>query len=338
MLVDAHSHLVPESVFGALPAGVQAQRMDELDQIGIVVDGGRGAGRGAGRSLRDLNAHRRMQERRGIDVSLVGPWIDMVKGPVDSEIQHQLCRTLNEHLAGAVQGAEHTRFLAALPDLDGGRAADELSAAMARGAVGGMLTANPERGTLARGDLDRLWQEAVNVQAPLVIHPGQYRPSERLAPFFMVNIVGNPFETTLAVGSLLGAGVVDRYPDLRLVLVHGGGFFPYQYARMDAVFGRWSVYAATSKGFENGPRAKQPPSEYLRWFYYDTVLYDTPPLRYLLELVGPDRVLAGSDCPFAITDDRPFSRPESLGLGPQETSKVLGANAVELFNLPDGNV
>jgi aminocarboxymuconate-semialdehyde decarboxylase len=316
---------MPTAAFGALPAGLEAVHDDRLDEIALRVAsrGGR-QGRGAPPTLRELHRHRAAQQARGVDVSIAGPWIDMVKAPLDPATQADWCAAINVALAAATRGTGHTRFLAALPDLDGGAAADALERAIAAGAVGGMLCANPARGTLARADLDPLWAAAERLKAPLVVHPGEFEPPARLDEFFMVNLVGNPFETTLAVGALLGARVPERFPDLTIVLVHGGGFFPYQFGRLD-------------HGFRHAPQLAglrtRPPSEYLRWFAYDTVLFDDAPTRYLLDLVGPDRVLAGSDCPFAMTDHRPFAVPERLGLDAADAEKVLSTNAVELFGL-----
>ena len=302
-----HSHLVPAAALARVPAAVDLK-----------------AGRQAPPELQSLDTHRSIQAQRKVDVSLIGPWIDMVKATDDAESQHAWCRVLNEELAAAVHGTTHSRFLAALPDADGGRAASALEQAVEAGAVGGMLAANPSHGTLARPDFDALWERAAGLKVPLVLHPGDFVPPPRLGDHFMVNLVGNPFETTLAVGTLLAAGVPERHADLRLVLVHGGGSFPYQYGRLDAGFARWPALAALRR---------PPPSEYLRWFHYDTVLFDDAPTRYLLDLVGDERVMAGSDCPFTMSDDRPFTAPDRLGLDPAATARVLGDNAQRLFNL-----
>jgi aminocarboxymuconate-semialdehyde decarboxylase len=323
-VIDVHSHLMPERAFERVPRGMRAERVGGADEIRLVLPAPRGAGRGAPPDLRRLELHRWRQAARGVDLSLVGPWIDMVKAPNDAAAQQAWCRVLNEELAAATGSSGHTRWLAALPDLDGARAAEELERAAGAGAAGGTLAANPEHGTLARGDLEWLWRAAVRLRMPLVVHPGEFQPPPRLGDHFMVNLVGNPFETSLAVGSLLAAGVPERHPELAVVLVHGGGFFPYQYGRMAAGFARW-------------PRLRElerrSPAELLRWFHYDTVLFEDPPLRYLLDLVGDDRVLAGSDCPFAMTDARPFEAPERLGLGPEARDRVLGGNAARLFRL-----
>lgn len=323
--VDVHAHLMPTAAFGALPAGLEAVPDEERGEIALRVAARDDAvGRGAPVALRELGEHRERQRARGVDVSLVGPWIDMVKAPVDVATQTAWCAAINASLAAATEDAAHTRFLAALPDLDGGAAAEALEHALDLGAVGGALSANPERGSLARSDLDALWAAAERRGAALLIHPGEFAPPPRLREFFMVNLVGNPFETTLAVGSLLGARVPERFGDLRLVLAHGGGFFPYQFGRFD-------------HGFRHHPKlqghAGRPPRDHLRWFRYDTVLFDDEPTRYLLDLVGVDRVLAGSDCPFAMHDHRPFEVPERLGLGDADRALVAGGNAVDLFRL-----
>jgi aminocarboxymuconate-semialdehyde decarboxylase len=323
--VDVHAHLMPTPLFDALPAGLAPRRDDERGEIALEVAARDGAvGRGAPEDLRELDVHAARQRERGVDLSLIGPWIDMVVAPVDARTQTALCRTINRHLAAVVDGRGDAEALAALPDLDGGAAADVLAEALEAGAVGGMLAANSADGTLARADLDVLWEAAERLGAPLVLHPGAFRPPPRQREFFLVNLVGNPYETTLAVGSLLGAEVPDRFGGLDLLLVHGGGFFPYQFARMDAGFRRWPGLRG---------RSGRPPGEHLRWFHYDTVLFDDAPTRYLLDLVGADRVLAGSDCPFTMSDHRPFEVPESLGLDARGRRRVLGANAVELFGL-----
>jgi aminocarboxymuconate-semialdehyde decarboxylase len=316
---------MPTPLFDRLPAGLDLRADDAGNRAISVQARGGETGRPAVPSLQDHADHRRSQKARGVDRSLIGPWIDMIVAPVDAATQIRLCRVVNEALAEAVIGED--RFLAALPDLDGAAAADVLAEALELGAVGGMLSTNTENGTLSRPDLDHVWGAAERLGAPIVLHPGAFKPSSKMAEFFLVNLVGNPFETTLAVGSLLGAEVPDRFGDLRLVLVHGGGAFPYQYARMDAGFTRWP-------GLKD--RSGRPPGDYLRWFHYDTVLFDDAPTRYLLDLVGDDRVLAGSDCPFTMSDHRPFEDPAGLGLDSAGTARVLGGNAIALFGLDQG--
>jgi aminocarboxymuconate-semialdehyde decarboxylase len=290
--VDVHAHLMPDAAFDGVPAPLEAVTNDAGERAVRSPDRPE-LGRGAPADLRSLSDHRARQAARGVDVSLVGPWVDQVKAPLDPGVQAAWCRAINAGLAAACAGQGHSRWLAALPDLDGALAAEVLA-------------------------------EAAHL--PIVVHPGEYHVPERLRDFFLVNLVGNPFETTLAAASLLARGVPDRFAELRLVLVHGGGFLPYQFGRLDAGFDRWPGLRGV---------ATSSPRDHLAWFAYDTVLFDDAPTRYLLDLVGPERVLAGSDCPFTMADHRPFEAPGGLGLGPAETEAVLGGNARALFRLDD---
>ena len=323
MRVDVHCHLMPDDAFDAVPAPMSVKEPRPGERA-VRAPGREQLGRGAPSNLRSIGEHRELQASRGVDLSIIGPWIDQVKAPLDGSLQAAWCRVINTATTRACAGTGHSRWLAAVPDLDGALAADVLAEAGESGTVGAMLAANPDVGTLARADFDHLWAAAERLRLPVVLHPGEYQVPERLRDLFMVNLVGNPFETTLAAASLLGRAVPDRFPDLRIVLVHGGGFLPYQYARIGAGFERWPLLRGV---------ATSSPAEYLRWFSYDTVLFDDAPTRYLLDLVGPDRVLAGSDCPFTMSDHRPFELPDTLGLGPAETGRVLGRNALELFGI-----
>ena len=319
--IDVHAHMIPHGVFDRLPTGME--RVEYANgTVGVTV-GDRDAGRGVASAARHLHEHRERQAARGIDVSLISPWVKMVKAPDVAQLQIPWCRAINDELSRVTSDVAHSRYLAALPDLDGGAAADVLAEAVAGGAVGGILAANSEAGHLGRGELDPLWREASRLQVPLVIHPGYFTPPPGIASA-AVNTVAYTYETTLAAFHLIDADIPSRFPDLSLLLVHGGGYLPYQYARI-------STGIARARG-GNGVYADLPP-DYLRWFFYDAALFDGAPVRYLTDLVGPDRVLAGTDCPLGMTDDLAFRDPDSLGLDAEALTAVLGGNAARIFRL-----
>lgn len=320
-VVDVHGHLVPDQVYDQVPEGMTVVHRDESDKA-VVVDGVRG--RFASVALRDVDTRQRAQADRGVDISIVGPWIDVVKAALSPPTQTKWCQTLTDALADAARGRDDLRFLAALPDLDGGAAAEELSRAVELGAVGGLLASKPQRDGLDADHFVPLWAAAERLDVPLMLHPGYFQPPAETRDYFLANSVGNPYETTLAVGRLIGADVPGRFPDLHLVLTHAGGFFPYQYGRLDAAFRRWP---------RNREVQRRMPADLLRWFWYDTVLFSDEPTRYLLDLVGHDRVLAGTDCPFAMADYRPFEVPDYLGLDAAAATAVLGGNALDLFHV-----
>jgi aminocarboxymuconate-semialdehyde decarboxylase len=323
--VDIHTHLIPQISFDRIPDGLRSERLSSGGEFNLVADGIRSLGRGVPLDLRDIDRHRARQTEHGIDVSIIGPWMDAVKMPLDPRLQRKWCRVLNETFVDVVHEPNRSRFVAALPDLDGGAAAMELEFAAEHGAVGGMLAANPELGTLARRDFDPLWATAERLGLPIILHPASVELDSRMRQHQANILVGNPFETTMAALSLIAGRVPERFPDLKIVLVHGGGFFPYQYGRMLAGFHRWPELDATNLSAA---------IEYVKWFYYDTVLFERPPLKYLLEVAGVDHVLAGSDCPFPMTDYQPYNNtPAELGLTEAEADLVLGGNAQKLFGL-----
>lgn len=320
-VVDVHGHLVPDAVYAQVPDAIEVIHRDEGDKA-LVVDGVRG--RFASAELREVATRQRAQAARGIDLSIIGPWIDVVKAATSTLTQVAWCQVLTDELARATRGRQDLRFLAALPDLDGGAAAEELDRAVQVGAVGGLLSSNPQHGGLDADHYAPLWARAEQLGVPLMLHPGYFQPPANTRDYFLANSVGNPFETTLAVGRLIGADIPGRFPDLRLILTHAGGFFPYQYGRLEAAFRRWP---------KNREQQRRMPADLLRWFWYDTVLFADEPTRYLLDLVGFDRVVAGTDCPFAMADYRPFEVPDRLGLDSSAAAAVLGGNALDLFSI-----
>jgi Predicted metal-dependent hydrolase of the TIM-barrel fold len=323
--VDIHSHLIPQLALERIPDGLKSERAPQGDKFSLVAEDIRSLARGVPRDLRDIDRHRARQAERGVDLSIIGPWMDAIKMPLDSQLQHKWCRVINESFAELLDDSAHSRFVAGLPDLDGGAAAAELERAAEQGAVGGMLMANPELGTLARRDFAPLWETAERLGLPIILHPASVDLDSRMRQHQANILVGNPFETTMAALSLIAGRIPERFPDLKIVLVHGGGFFPYQYGRMTAGFSRWPELDSSKM---------LAPIDYVKWFYYDTVLFERPPLQYLIDVAGVDHVLAGSDCPFPMTDYEPYENPEhQLGLNEAETRAIVGGNAAALFGL-----
>ena len=128
------------------------------------------------------------------------------------------------------------------------------------------------------------------------------RPNPR---FMLSNFVGNAAETTIAAAHLVFGGVLQRHPDLRICLVHGGGYLPYQAARLD-------------HGYEQEPRLvdrriDRPPSHYLRRMYYDTVTHSPEVIRFLVDFAGHDRVVLGTDYPFEMGERDPLGLLQRAG-------------------------
>jgi aminocarboxymuconate-semialdehyde decarboxylase len=172
--------------------------------------------------------------------------------------------------------------------------------------------------------LDPLYRRLVRLEVPLMIHPLGFSDGRRLGPFFMVNTVGQPLEEMIAINHLIFGGVLDRHPELRILIVHGGGYFPFYLGRMDHAWAhRPEVRRLTA----------QRPSDYLRRMWYDTCVFRPDLLAYLVRLAGADRVMLGSDYPFDMGDPHPLAVLDAAGLGANERRQIAGDTARAFFGL-----
>jgi aminocarboxymuconate-semialdehyde decarboxylase len=174
--------------------------------------------------------------------------------------------------------------------------------------------------------LDPFWTAAADLGAPVILHPFLLEAVERFGAHYLHNLVGYPMETTLGAASLILGGTLERIPGLTIVLVHGGGFLPYQIGRFD-------------RGHRARPEAQAGgvgiPSGYLRRFYYDSLVQRPEALAYLARTVGADRVVLGSDHPFWLGDPEPLAVVRGAGLGPEAETAILGDNAARIFRIGD---
>jgi aminocarboxymuconate-semialdehyde decarboxylase len=234
-------------------------------------------------------------------------------------------RLLNEIVCDeARQHAPRLSAFASVPLQDAQRAAHELEYGVRQcGAVGGVIAANVDGSNLGEAPLDEFWAAAVDLAVPIFIHPTQPTPLPRTRNYGLNQIVQYTYDTTASVGSLIFSGVLDRFPDLTLILSHGGGYFPYQAGRFDRVYRDLKAPTAPS----------QPPSAYLRRFFYDTILHHPAALRYLRDLVGSDRLLLGTDYPFPMDDRTSLQLLEQVGCTADEIAEIGGGTAQRLFKL-----
>jgi aminocarboxymuconate-semialdehyde decarboxylase len=143
--------------------------------------------------------------------------------------------------------------------------------------------------------------------------------------YYLVNLLGNPFETAIAASHLIYGGVLDAFPKLEVSLPHAGGALPILRGRLDQ---GWHIRAECK-------HLPKPPSEYLRRFTYDTISYNVDILAELVRLVGADRVMMGTDYCFDIAYTEPVQIVEQTpGLSESEQAAILGGNARRLLRIP----
>jgi aminocarboxymuconate-semialdehyde decarboxylase len=172
--------------------------------------------------------------------------------------------------------------------------------------------------------LDPAWESLAKADLPVWIHPDQraIAGADRLEDFYLQNLVGLPMDSTIAAARLIFGGVLERHPDLRFGLVHGGGFSPFQIGRWDH---GWSVRSEPKEHID------EPASTYYRQLYFDTLTHDRSSLLLLGERVGWDHVMLGTDFPFDMAEDDPVTRVEEADLDPADLRRVLEETAQEFL-------
>ena len=328
MIVDVHIHfLSPHAIEGARksPALHGVRVLDEGPRPRLAV-GDEPPTRPLLEALYTLERHLAFLAAQGIDAAVFGPLMDVAGYALPPGQAAAWSRLQNEALAASLAeaGGRHSG-LATVPLQEPALAAEELRFAVTRlGLRGAMIDPNALGRPLGDKDFDPFWRAATELAAPVMLHPFLLEAVERFGQHYLQNLVGYPFETTLAAASLILGGTLDRFPALDVVLVHGGGFLPYHIGRFDR------GHAAREEVRADG--AAQP-SGYLRRFHYDTLVQLPQALAYLVGLVGADRVLLGSDQPFWMGDPAPLTIVRDAGLPVEAQRAILGENAARLFKL-----
>jgi aminocarboxymuconate-semialdehyde decarboxylase len=233
----------------------------------------------------------------------------------------------------AIQNDQIAKLVAAHPDRFLGIAtlpmqAPELAAAELRRAVrklhlrGAMIGSNVTGRNLDHPELEPVWAAASELDVPLLIHPVNVGAADRLRSYYLNNLIGNPLDTTIAAACLVFGGVLERHPKLKVCLVHGGGFVPYQ-------AGRWT------HGWQVRPEPKvnlkQSPQPWIERFYYDTILHSKESLEFLVGSAGPRRVMLGSDYPYDMGTGECVRQVRALSIPEADKATVLGAEAWSLM-------
>jgi aminocarboxymuconate-semialdehyde decarboxylase len=243
---------------------------------------------------------------------------------VEPEEGLRRCRIQNDALAALVRARPgRLAALGAVPLQEPESAAGELERLMTRGELAGVEVAASVRGVYLGDDrFEPFWAAAERGAALVFVHPttrGFDLPA--LGEYYLWNSVGNPFETTIAAAHIVMAGVLERHPGLRVLLVHGGGALLALHGRL-----------RHAHSFEPQARARlgESPEESIRRLHFDTVTHDPELLRALVEFAGPQHVLLGTDYPFDMGDRGAVAMVRSLGLGHEAEAAILAGNAERL--------
>lgn len=247
-------------------------------------------------------------DQQHVATQVIAPWLDIHGQQLSAPEGQAWVRLLNDAMAEAVaESPGRLKAHATLHLADPAAAARELERAHHELAMTScMIPTTVPMGYLPALQLDDLWEAAAGLDVPVVLHPPTHAPSSVLFERFpKLRTLGRAIDTTVAAAGLITSGLLDRFPSLQLVLVHGGGFLPYQIRRLD-------------EGFQADKETL--PSDYVKRLYYDTTLMTSAALRMLHDYVGPSHIMVGSD----------YAATPAAGLSPDGlTTNVLQANISE---------
>jgi aminocarboxymuconate-semialdehyde decarboxylase len=273
------------------------------------------------RRLEDCQTH-------GVDVQVLSTVPVMFSYWAKAEDAYDLSRLLNDHLAEVV-GQFPRRFvgLGTLPMQAPDLAVRELERCVKElGLRGAEIGSHVNDWNLDHPALFPVFAAAQELGAALFVHPWDVIGKERMGKYWLAWLVGMPAETSLAICSLIFGGVLERLPRLRICFAHGGGAFPGTIGRIEHGFRARPDLCAVDND--------QNPRSYLGRFYLDSLVHDADALRFLIQLVGTDRIALGTDYPFPLGEPEPGKLIESLTDLPGEAKgKLLGANALAFLGL-----
>lgn len=324
--IDAHAHvIVPELLRDAAPAQSWRPSVRREDGQQVVELAGRRI-TSAVHEFVELNQILATLERVKIGAVLLCPWVPLLFYDIDAQTGLERCRLQNRGLARLRERRpDRVSVLGAVPLQDPQLAARELAELMGTGDFAGIeVTASVNGDYLGDARFEPFWAAAEDHDALVFIHPTtRGLPVDVFDQHYLWNLVGNPIETTIAAAHMVLSGTMARHPDLRVLLAHGGGAIVTLSGRIR--HGQRSVAAA-------GPVPAEAADAVIRRFLFDTVTHDPELLRALVEAVGAERVLLGSDYPFDMADPDPVATVRAAGLGEAAERALLGGNAARELN------
>jgi len=331
MRIDMHSHVIPKRIVDAItgdPATFAARLRPAQGHSLVAHD--QGYVYPLFPEFVDPEAKLESMDRKGIDISVISPAPPMFYYWADADLGLKVAGMVNDGVADMVAAhPARLRGMATLPMQHPDAAVAELERVVRDYGfkaveVGTTIEGEQLAGTRFRTVLKRAAELGVFVFA----HPYYVGSKAGLENYYLTNLIGNPLDTTSCVANLIFSGAMDEIPGLKIVLAHGGGFAPYQIGRL--VHGHKVRKEARA-------HTRTDPKALLKRFYFDSLVFEPAALRYLIDLVGADRIVIGTDSPFDMCDEQPA---ETLGHVPHishaENHEICCGTALRLLGEGSG--
>ncbi|WP_170322446.1 amidohydrolase family protein [Acrocarpospora macrocephala] len=274
----------------------------------------------------DAEARLADMDKQGVDLQVLAVppteyfyWLDEPHAVQASRVQH-------ERFAEIVARHPHRFAAVANPPMNHPELAVEVLREAKRdlGFNGFELSADVLGLDLDHPRFDVVWEAAAELEMVAIMHPQGFTHGQRMTDYYLINVMCMPLASTLATTRMILGGVWRRHPDFQMIVVHGGGYLPFYFARTDHAF---EVRPELRKHIDHRP------SDYLRKLYFDTNVFDPDMVRHLVTEFGAEHVLLGTDYPFDMGTVDPLAFIERVDLNDHERRLVLGGNTTRLLRL-----
>jgi aminocarboxymuconate-semialdehyde decarboxylase len=268
-------------------------------------------------------------DRMGVDVQAICPAPYHFFYFTEPDYGAELARQVNEGIAKlAAETPDRFVGLGSVPLQDSQLAIRELDYCVKQLGMRGVeicTNVNGKNLTDPSLGLDKFFARAEELGVVIFMHPLGYTQADRMTRHYFNNVIGNPLDSTVAVSHLIFDGVMARYPKLKVVVAHGGGFIAHYWARMDHA---WRARPDCRTVI------KRPPSSYLEKFYFDTITFDPEMLKRLIDRFGADHVVLGTDYPYDMGEEDPLGLLAQVKRLPRASRDLIaGGNAARLLKL-----
>ena len=326
IVIDVHAHFTPKLLiekFDGAAAKFPDVKLLKSDKGVAIQFPGIAPTRPIMPKLSDLAERQSWMDKNGIDHQVIGGWLDSFGYELPAAQGAAWSRFLNDCMWEQFRDERRFSPLATVPLQDGKLAAEVLEESMAKGFAGAMVGTLPHGehgGNLDDPSLDPFWETASKLKAAIVMHPMFVCGEQRLADYDLVNGIGRLVDSSIAVSRLLFSGHILKYSGMKFMLSHGGAALPYGLGRL-----------ARSHVVQAGKVAD--PRKGFAAMYFDTCIFDSDSLDYLVQKAGVDHVMLGSDAPFPIGDPEPLKVFNDAKLTPAQKQLILSTTAQTIFKV-----
>lgn len=325
--IDAHHHFVPDTLPAFIRQNAAALHVQVVeDGDNFVIKNSLGNTAPIFTSMYDIEQKLSDMENMGIEMTVLSLAPSFVFYDAEPQAALEAAKLCNNWVAQQVRTyAGRFAGMASVPMQEVSLALQELKRAREELGLRALeITPIIEGVNLDDERFLPVFQYCAENDMLLYLHPSAQGDYVFYENYYNANLTGNPLETCVGLNHLIFGGVLEKFPQLKVLASHGGGFFPYQFGRL------MHGYKVRSEPKVNIPAS---PEKYLGQIYFDTITHWVPPLQFLVDTFGADHLVLGTDYPYDMGDYEPVQKADALRLNQQERELVYGGTIVKLLGL-----